>query len=955
MTIRTALPNAPRLSANALNVLQRRYLAKNALGKPVEAPEQLFRRVAGNIAQAEHLYAPSRKEGARRAARMGEAFYGLMRSLDFLPNSPTLMNAGRDLQQLSACFVLPVEDSLESIFEAVKQQALIHQSGGGTGFSFSRLRPKRDRVASTSGIASGPVSFMRVFNMATEVIKQGGTRRGANMGILRVDHPDILEFIAVKQSPQELTNFNVSVGVTDAFMRALDQGREYALVNPRTGRTVTRLKAAEVFDRLVAAAWHSGEPGVVFLDTINAANPTPHIGRIEATNPCVTADTWVHTADGPRQVGTLIGRPFLAQVHGEPHVTGPNGFFRTGTQPVLRIQTAEGYTVRVTADHLIRRVTRKTRYVIESEWHRAGDLVPGDTVLLHDHRTNAGWKGDYTFEQGYLLGLLVGDGVLKQDKAVLSVWHTGGKGTAGVMNEALRCAYSLPHRSDFNGWVSVPGRHEYRLALAALRHLALACGMRPGHKAITAQVEQGSSDFHKGFLRGFFDADGSVQGSLAKGVSVHLGQSDATRLKAVQRMLLRLGIASRIYMNRRRTGSHRLPDGKGGSKAYAIRSQHDLVVYGDNLLRFQERIGFADTEKAAKLARLLQTYRRRLNRERFLARVTNVRADGVEDVFDVHVPGPRTFDANGFVVHNCGEQPLLPYESCTLGSINLARFVTGSATAPRIDFDRLAETIPLAVRFLDNVIDMNRYPIPDIERMTRGNRKIGLGVMGFADLLIKLRIPYDDDEALTTGERVMRFIRERAWAASAELAVERGLFPNFKGSRLESDGRRLRNATVTTVAPTGTLSIIADCSAGIEPLYGVSFVRTVMEDVRLVTVHPLFVKMARAAGIASPKLLERIAANESVQHLSEIPSDFRRLFVTAHDVSPERHVRMQAAFQRHSDSGVSKTINLPASATKADVALAFLLAHRLGCKGLTVFRTGSREKQVLSCAGVQYC
>ncbi len=582
-----------RLSANALTVLRRRYLAKNASGKSVETPAQMFRRVADNIAEAEHLYISSATGRASRTRGAGcssaaDVFYRMMSRLEFLPNSPTLMNAGRDLQQLSACFVLPVEDSLESIFDTAKHQALIHQSGGGTGFAFSHLRPKNDRVASTSGIASGPVSFMRIYNTATDVIKQGGTRRGANMGILRVDHPDIFEFIAVKQDPKEMTNFNLSVGITDAFMSALERRRDYALVNPRTGRSVNRVRAAVVFDRIVEAAWNTGEPGVIFLDTINAQQPTPQIGRIEATNPC-------------------------------------------------------------------------------------------------------------------------------------------------------------------------------------------------------------------------------------------------------------------------------------------------------------------------------------------------------------------------------GEQPLLPYEACTLGSIDMARFTTGPASAPRIDYDHMALTIRTAVHFLDNVIDMNRYPLPEIEAITRGNRKIGLGVMGFADLLIKLNIPYNTDEALVTGERLMRFLQEQAHAASADLAKDRGVFPSFKGSRLESEGQRLRNATVTTIAPTGTISIIADCSPGIEPLYGVSFVRTVMDGVRLVTLHPEFLRQVRAAGLYSRRFLDRVSANESVQALSEIPLDLRRLFVTAHDVTPDHHVRMQAVFQKYSDSGVSKTINLPATATKADVASAFLLAYRLGCKGITVFRTGSREKQVLSCANVQYC
>lgn len=941
---------APRLSANALTVLRRRYLAKNAAGAPIESPTDMFRRVAENIAEAEHLY-PARAE----RGRIVEQFYRLMTHLDFLPNSPTLMNAGRDLQQLSACFVLPVEDSLESIFDAVKHQALIHQSGGGTGFSFSHLRPRHDRVASTSGVASGPVSFMKIFNMATEVIKQGGTRRGANMGILRVDHPDILDFIAVKEDPKELTNFNLSVGITDAFMQALKERRSYAVINPRTGRSAGRLSATEVFDRLTEAAWRTGEPGVVFLDTINAANPTPHLGRIEATNPCVTADTWVHTLDGPRQVKDLIGVPFVAQVNGESHASGYAGFFKTGTKPVVQINTVEGFHIRLTTDHLVRRVVRKTRDIVESEWCRAGALQPGDAVILNDHRPNVTWKGRFAFEQGYLLGLLIGDGVLKEDKAVLSVWHTGGKGVAGIINEAMRCATTLPHRSDFRGWIAVPGRQESRLAIAALRDFAVSCGMTPGNKAITPLVEHGSSDFYRGFLRALFDTDGSVQGTLVKGVSVRLSQTDLARLQAVQRMLLRLGIASTIYANRRPKGIRNLPDGRGGRRRYTTQSQHELTVSGDNLLRFQELVGFSDTEKAAKLSGLLRAYRRRLNRERFVARVKEIVEAGIEDVYDAQISGIHAFDANGFLVHNCGEQPLLPYESCTLGSINVGRFVKGPANAPSIDYDRLAQVIPVTVRFLDNVIDMNRYPLPEIETITKSTRKIGLGIMGFADLLIKLGIPYDTEAALKTGEALMRFVQARAHAASADLAKERGVFPSFKGSRWESEGRRLRNATVTTIAPTGTISIIADCSPGIEPLYGVSFVRTVMEDVRLVTVHPEFVRRLRAAGLYSARLLRRVAANESIRKLTDLPADLRRLFATAHDIAPTHHVRMQAVFQKYSDSGVSKTINLPPTAAKRDVASAFLLAYRLGCKGITVFRSGSRERQVLSCAQIQYC
>jgi ribonucleoside-diphosphate reductase alpha chain len=569
----------PRLSSNALTVLRQRYLAKNERGITVESPADMFSRVARDIASAEPV--------ARRRS-LARLFYEAMASLSFLPNSPTLMNAGRPLQQLSACFVLPVDDSLDSIFDAVKHQALIHQSGGGTGFSFSHLRPHTDRVSTTSGLASGPISFMRLFNLSTDVIKQGGTRRGANMGILSVDHPDILDFIALKLRPGEMTNFNLSVGLTDRFMHAVKRNRSFPLVNPRTAKPVRRLPATMVFDRLVEAAWQSGEPGVLFLDTINRANPTPHLGSIEATNPC-------------------------------------------------------------------------------------------------------------------------------------------------------------------------------------------------------------------------------------------------------------------------------------------------------------------------------------------------------------------------------GEQPLLAYESCTLGSINVARFLTPHRGTVTIDYERLAATIPIAVRFLDNVLDRTRFPLTSIETHTKQTRKIGLGIMGFADLLIQLGVPYDTDDALQIADQMMGFIRLHAHRASHQLARERDPFPAYKGSRLEAADLRRRNATVTTIAPTGTISILADCSAGIEPLYGISVVHTIMEEIRLERLHPEFLKRAKARGLPLATLRREIGRHESIQHLSLVPHDLRRLFVTAHDIAPERHVRMQAVFQRHSDSGVSKTINLPPTATTKDVAAAFLLAHELGCKGLTVYRSGSRAHQVLSCSHVQSC
>ena len=560
-----------KLSLNAMEVLKRRYLLKNELEEVIEIPNQMFERVAKAIARAELNYGKSKEE----VKEIERRFYLLMRNLEFLPNSPTLMNAGTELGQLAACFVLPVEDSIEGIFGAVKNMAKIHQSGGGTGFSFSRLRPKGDVVKSTGGVASGPVSFMRVFDVATDVIKQGGKRRGANMGILNADHPDILEFIRAKERG-EFANFNTSVAVTDEFMRAVERDEEYGLVNPRTKGEVRKIKAREVFNEIVTYAWKTGDPGIVFMDEINRRNPIPAVGKIEATNPC-------------------------------------------------------------------------------------------------------------------------------------------------------------------------------------------------------------------------------------------------------------------------------------------------------------------------------------------------------------------------------GEEPLLPYDSCNLGSINVSKFVENGDG--EIDWERLREVIWISVSFLDDVIDVNRYPLPEIEKMTRANRKIGLGIMGFAELLIKLGIAYDSKDALSAGEKLMQFITNEARQCSAQLGLERGSFPNFELSVWNSKYEAMRNATVTTIAPTGTISIIAGCSSGIEPIFAVAFVRNVMGG--MLEINKLFERIAKERGFYSKELITEIAKCGSVQDIDGVPGDVKRIFVTALDISPEWHVRMQAAFQKYTDNAVSKTVNLPSDATWGDVKKVFLLAYKLKCKGITIYRYGSKE-QVLS-------
>ncbi len=934
------------LTPNALTVLEKRYLRKDLHGKVIEKPEDMFQRVARNIAQADQLYS----SGADLSL-VEEEFYGLMASLDFLPNSPTLMNAGRELQQLSACFVLPVGDSMEEIFDAVKQMALIQKSGGGTGFSFSRLRPRNDVVGSTQGISSGPVSFMSVFDTATEAIKQGGTRRGANMGILRVDHPDILDFIQCKEGDHRFNNFNISVAATNEFMEAAKAGKEYPLRNPRTGKVVQFLNARQVFEKMVYFAWKNGDPGIIFIDRINQDNPTPELGPIESTNPCVAADTFVMTPQGPRQVVDLIGRKTDLVINGKVYKTTDQGFFLTGRKHVYDLETKEGFGLRLTANHPVMRVVSSNQCRHGFEWVPASNLRPGDRIVLHNHRELPGWDGLYGKEEGYLLGLLVGDGTLKHDKAVLSVWVTPGapegkgadSGPSGIMDTALVFARNLPHRKDFKGWLKVEGRSEYRLALGRIKEIALHLRLRPGHKFITSELEKCSSDFYKGFLQGLFDSDGSVQGSQKKGVSVRLAQSHLENLQAVQRMLLRLGIVSTIYKYRRSERSAVLTNGCGGHAIHPTKAQHELVISNDNLRRFSEIIGFNEKKKKARLERLLGSYLRKLNTEGFLATFKRLTSSGEEDVYDVQVPGVNTFDANGVFVHNCGEQPLLPYESCNLGSINLSNMTINGG----IDWEKLGSVTEKAVHFLDNVIDMNRYTLPQIETRTKGNRKIGLGVMGFADLLIRLGIPYHDARALEVAERVMAFIQEKGRKASRELALKRGSFPNFDLSVLKNRWDAMRNATVTTIAPTGTLSIIAGTSSGIEPIFALAFMRHVLDGRQLLEVNPLFEAIAKKEGFFSERLMEEIAKNGHLHHLPEVPERFQRLFVTAHDILPEDHIRMQAAFQKYTDNAVSKTVNFPHEANVEDVEKVYLLAYELGCKGVTIYRDRSREKQVL--------
>lgn len=962
------------LTPNARRILEMRYLKRDEKGKAIEEPEDMFRRVAQNIASADALYGSD-------VQKTEEEFYRVMADLEFLPNSPTLMNAGRELQQLSACFVLPIEDSMPSIFETLRNTALIHKSGGGTGFSFSRIRPKNDIVQSTSGVASGPISFMSIYDSATEEIKQGGTRRGANMAILRVDHPDIKDFITCKRDNRKLNNFNISVGITEDFMEQVRSDAEYSLINPRTKQPAKNMKAREIFDLIVEGAWKNGDPGIVFMDRINRDNPTPELGEIESTNPCITGDTLVYTSHGLIPMKELY-EGYLPQGikvvtdgrMGGSRLETPSHFFKSGVKKVYRLVTKEGYTLKLTSDHKV---------MTTEGWVEAGKLKKGQKIHILNREGCFGNVG--TYSEGVVLGWLIGEGTIKKDKVVLPFFGKEKHDIAPIVLKhanAVADGYSKTRREYELSVIPVEGRDEVRIQSQRFLALAEEFGLIDKKHQITHMMFRGTREFNVGLLSALFTADGSVQGTPGRnGVSIRLAQSNEELLQQVQMMLLNFGIASKIY-KRRDEHVKPMPDGKGGMKKYRCKAQFELIIYRDNRVRFMNEIGFIDDKKTRKLEEGLGQLTRSPLEEQYLATFQELEELGEEEVYDLTEPSTHSFTSCGVVIKNCGEQPLLPYESCNLGSINLLKMVTEQNGGWAIDWDKLRKTVYTAVHFLDNVIDMNNFPLPEIERMTKSNRKIGLGIMAWSDLLIRLGIPYDSDMAVQLARQVMEFIDYQAEMASVELAKGRNSFPNFdksvfkNGDRIGSkDGvsagkfgrpdldweelygavktHGMRNAAHTTIAPTGTISLIASVSSGIEPPFGICHIRKALDGEELIMVHPLFEEIAKREEFYNEELIRGIHEEGSVQGMEEIPEEVQRLFVTAHDISPEWHIRMQAAFQDHTDNAVSKTVNFEHEATKEDVEEAYMLAYELGCKGVTIYRDGSREEQILNIGKTQ--
>lgn len=935
--------------------------------------EDVHRRVARALALAEK---PA--ERALWEQRFHEAL-----DAGFVPAGRVQSAAGTGLSAtLINCFVQPVGDSITAgddgfpgIYTALAEAAETMRRGGGVGYDFSRIRPRGAFVSSTQSSASGPVSYMRVFDRSCETVESAGSRRGAQMGVLRCDHPDVEEFIHAKDAG-DLKNFNISVGVTDAFMQAVLDDTEFELVHraePNAAHRAAgafqradgmwvyrRPRARDLWDQVMRSTYDHAEPGVLFIDTINRENNLAYCETIAASNPCVTGDTWVLTAEGPRQVAQLVGTPFTAVVNGRGHRTVSDGFFPTGVKPVLRLATREGPALTLTEDHRVQRVARSTRHLMETEWVAARELVPGDEILLGDHRALGGWDGPGTEAEGYLLGLLIGDGSLQAGKAVLSVWAPELKsavngpaahGASAVMAAAGAAVQALPHRADFRGWQApVAGRGEFRLASAALRDLAFCFGLAPGRKTLTPQVEQGSSAFCVGVLRGLFDADASVQGSQAKGVSVRLAQSDEALLEAAQRMLLRLGIVSTLYRQRRAPGVRCLPDGRGGEREDATAAQHELVIAGENLARYAQRVGFADEAKARRLEEALAACRRRLNRERFTATVHALEPQGEQPVYDVTVHEVHAFDANGIVAHNCGEQPLPPYGCCCLGSIDLTRFVR-DAFEPGARFDEaaFARVAQVAVRMLDNVLDTTVWPLPQQQEEARRKRRVGLGFTGLGDALVMLGQRYDTEPARTTAARIAEVMRDAAYAASADLAAERGAFPLFNADLLLSGSgfvarlpaalrekiraQGLRNSHLLSIAPTGTISLaFADnASNGIEPAFSWTYTRK---------------KRLPDGGFKEYAVEDH--AWRLYRHLKGEDAPLTPAFVSALEMSAQAHAAMVAAVAPFVDSAISKTVNVPADYPYADFQDLYLQAWQSGMKGLATYRPNAVLGSVLS-------
>ncbi len=934
------------LSENARVILEQRYLRKDSEGNAIETPEELFRRVARAVAQGESNGLESLWENR---------FYKLLTSTRFLPNSPTLVNAGTGRGCLSACFVVTPDDNMESIMEVAHDAAMIEKWGGGIGFGLSRLRPRNDMIKTTHGNACGPIAVMKLYSAVGATLTQGAFRLGAHMGQIRDSHPDIREFIHCKDNDDTLQNFNISAQITDAFMDAVEADAEWPLINPRdegkgpANSIVETISARELWNEIAESAWKTGDPGVVFIDRVWETAPNPQMGRIETSNPCVTGDTLVYTGDGLVPIRNLVGGTPTLSLDDRSGVESSFAIkvWQSGVKPVYRLTTEEGYSLKLTDDHEV--FTERGKVA-------AGDLKRGDRIRLLNHKGGFGDTGDRNL--GLVLGWLTGDGHIDTKRAVLSFYgedHELGAEMALATQSVVAGTGKRPTRTyTTNMHVTEVGRG--MIQSTRLRDVVRELGLTEENwHHVPQAVYQGSEDMQRAYLQSLFGADGTVSGSgPEKGVSVRLNSSYPELLEGVQRLLLNFGIASRIYL-RRKERMALMPDGRGCVKEYMTIPNYEVIISKDNVCRFMDEIGFLNEQKNIRLQKVVSEYGDRgFYKEGFLAIFESLEPLGSEPVYDLTEPMTHSFVANGFCISNCGEEFLENYGNCCLGSINLDIHVEGG----EFDWETLEETVRTSVRFLDDVININTFPLQRLRKVNLATRRIGLGVMGWADALVRMRLAYDSQEALDFADELGGFIQRIAWDESARLAEDRGPFPEYERSALKQRGLPpVRNSSIVTIAPTGTISRIAGCSSGIEPHFALAWWSNVLwkdhegTSSRLLDAPASITESLRAHlgdDESARRVLEQIvddpvSAEDILREHGLDPSVYR----TSMAISPEAHVRMQAAWQKHVTNSVSKTINLPNSATVEEVRKAYELAWKTGCKAVTVYRDGSKSMQVL--------
>lgn len=944
-----------------------------------------------------------------------DQYYELMVSRKFMPNTPTLANFGSHLGMGSACFVLGIDDSMESIMETLKETAFIHQAGGGTGFFFGNLRPEGDYVKTTGGQASGPISFMKLYDFLTDVVKQGGMRRGANMGIMPSNHPDIEKFITAKQKNKALRNFNISILIKEDFWECYEKNKPYPLVNPRTGKVVRTVSPRVLFDRIVYQAWESGEPGVIFDDHLNKYNPfLKSLGPITSTNPCVTGETLVSTERGLERIDELKSKKIVVDkrvkkfipslVEAAPKASSLfaryeyereklrkeegveeatiEKVFATGKKPVYKLETHSGYELKATADHYI---------LTTGGWKPLILLNKNDQILLQSGKGmfNASKKlpfyfsnrikgkngriynynlpNEWSYELGLVLGWLIGDGWINSSRP-------SANAVSWIFSETDRVI--KPILDQYFGREIKPLKRvvcEYKLRSKFVVDYFKKLGVKEAKepREVPFAIFTAPEESQKGFLKGLFSSDGMIAAGSKSRRYARLNSSSLKLLKQVQILLLNFGIKS-IICNRAAKPKKFYYKHKNKEKIYLTSGiNYELNISRESLPRFIQEIGFLQEKKYKKVLSEIQG--REFYHDYFTDFVKSITYVGEANVYDLTEPKTHSFFANGIVVHNCGEQPLYPNESCNLGSINLWAFVkNGSGSKKSFDWLAFEKTIRIATRFLNNVIDINRFPLLKIEEMTFNTRKIGLGLMGLGDLLYELQLPYNSAAGRKFMEKLAEFLNYHSKLESIELAKTRGIFPYYKKtfypegkmpfaayydkkswtldwSKIVSAIQKfgMRNSLTTTIAPSGSISMIAGTSSGIEPVYALVFQKNTPLG-SFYYVDPVFEQAMQKEGLFDEDLIKDIVAgNGSIQNISYIPPKFKKYFLSAYDIKPEDHIQVLASFAKWVDSAISKTNNLPSNATTTDVEKAYILAYKLGAKGVTVFRDSSIQNQSL--------